>query len=128
MQHTIISHNIIQMLSNTGINKIILLGQIYQEPQLDTAASKQNFLCFTLVTNEVIKKGHDSVEHKEYHNIKIPEKLIMQDTLYLGLGQTLYIEGKIQTTSFVDDKHIKRYNLEIVANKIDVVSPVPSAV
>jgi single-strand DNA-binding protein len=114
------------MLSNTGINKIILLGQISQEPQLDTVADKQKFLCFTLVTNEVIKKGHDNVEHKEYHNIKIPEKLITQDTLYLGLGQTLYIEGKIQTTSFIDDKHIKRYNLEIVANKIDVLSPEPS--
>jgi single-strand DNA-binding protein len=76
------------------------------------------------VTNEVIKKGHDSVEHKEYHNIKIPEKLLTQDTLYPG--QTLYIEGKIQTTSFVDEKNIKRYNLEIVANKIDVLSPEPS--
>jgi single-strand DNA-binding protein len=114
------------MLSNTGINKIILLGQIYQKPQLDTVTGKPGFLCFTLVTNEVIKKGHDSVEHKEYHNIKIPEKLITQDALYLGLGQTLYIEGKIQTTSFIDEKSIKRYNLEIVANKIDVLSPEPS--
>ena len=115
------------MLSNTGINKIILLGQIYQGPQLDTVNDKQKFLCFTLVTNEIIKKGPDNVEHKEYHSIKIPEKLITQDTLYLGLGQTLYIEGKIQTTSFIDEKHIKRYNLEILANKIDVLSPEPSA-
>jgi single-strand DNA-binding protein len=115
------------MLSNTGINKIILLGQIYKEPQLDTVNDKQKFLCLTLVTNEIIKKGHDNVEHKEYHSIKIPEKLIIQDTLYLGLGQTLYIEGKIQTTSFIDEKCIKRYNLEILANKIDILSPEPSA-
>ena len=114
------------MLSNTGINKIILLGQIYQEPQLDMVTDKQKFLCFTLVTNEVIKKGNENVEHKEYHSIKIPEKLITQDALDLGIGQTLYIEGKIQTTSFIDDKRIKRYNLEIVANKIDVLNPVPS--
>ncbi|MFA6084470.1 single-stranded DNA-binding protein [Mucilaginibacter sp.] len=116
------------MLSNTGINKIILLGQIYQEPQMSADVNRNKFLYFTLVTNEVIKKGQDSVEHNEYHNIKIPEKLITQDALCLEFGQTLYIEGKIQTTSFMDDLHVKRYNLEIVVNKVEVVKPVPSIV
>jgi single-strand DNA-binding protein len=113
------------MLSNTGINKIILLGQIDKEPHLNTFSDRGKFLCFTLVTNEMIKKGNDNVEHNEYHNIKIPEKLINQEALYLAPGQTLYIEGKIQTTSFTDEMRIKRYNLEILANKVEIVNPMP---
>ena len=61
------------MLSNTGINKIILLGQVTEHPKLNATANNQRFLYFTLVTNEIIKKGQDNIEHKEYHNIKILE-------------------------------------------------------
>lgn len=116
------------MLSNTGINKIILLGQISKVPRVHTFGNEQKQLCFTLLTVENIKKGNDSIEHEEYHNIRIPEKIMLQDVLNLEVGQTIYIEGKIQTTSFVDEQHIKRYNLEIVANKVEVISQVPVAV
>jgi single-strand DNA-binding protein len=112
------------MLSNTGINKIILLGQISKVPRMHTFNNQQKFLCFTLVTVETIKKGLENIEHQEFHNIKIPEKVVMQDSLDLETGQTIYIEGKIQTTAFVDEQRIKRYNLEIVANKIEVLTRV----
>ena len=112
------------MLSNTGINKIILLGQISQAPHMHTFANEQKYLCFTLLTVENIKKGTDNIEHEEFHNIRVPEKIVVQDALSLEIGQTVYIEGKIQTTSFVDKQHIKRYNLEIIATKIEVMNKI----
>jgi single-strand DNA-binding protein len=115
------------MLSNTGINKIILLGQVSQAPYFKAFADQQKYLCFTLLTVENIKKGTDNVEHEEYHNIRIPERML-QDVLNLEVGQTIYIEGKIQTTSFIDEQRIKRYNLEIVASKVEVISKVLVAV
>jgi single-strand DNA-binding protein len=36
----------------------------------------------------------------------------------------LFIEGRISTTSYIDDQRIKRYNLDIVANKVDVLGMV----
>jgi single-strand DNA-binding protein len=116
------------MFSNTGINKIILLGQISKEPQYETMANKQRFLLFTLVTNEAIKKGNDNVEHNEYHNIKVPEKLITQEGLELELGLTIYVEGKIHTESFFDERRVKRYNLEIIASKVEILNLVPATV
>ncbi|AMR33791.1 hypothetical protein A0256_21305 [Mucilaginibacter sp. PAMC 26640] len=115
------------MLSNTGINKVILMGTT-SGPFLNVTDRNQEFLCFDLITTEYIKKGYDQIEHQEYHHIKASEKLITQESLSIVEGQTLYIEGKIQTTSFVDEQRIKRYRLEIIANRLDILSTIDAAV
>jgi single-strand DNA-binding protein len=111
------------MLSNTGINKVILLGTA-KEPFRETTDRGQTFLCFNLVTTEYVKKGYEQTEHHEYHQIKVPEKLITQDSLYLADGQSLFIEGKIQTSSYYDEQRVKRYSLEIVATRVDILSTI----
>lgn len=115
------------MLSNTGINKVILLGTA-KEPFKETIDRGQSFLCFNLVTTEYIKKGYEQTEHHEYHKIKVPEKLIAQDSLHLAEGQSLFIEGKIQTTSYYDEQRVKRYSLEIIATRIDILSTIDISV
>ncbi|MBD1367089.1 single-stranded DNA-binding protein [Mucilaginibacter sp. ZT4R22] len=111
------------MLSNTGINKVILLGTA-KGPFRETTDRGQDFLCFNLVTTEYIKKGYEQTEHHEYHKIRVPEKLIAQDSLHLAEGQSLFIEGKIQTASYYDEQRVKRYSLEVVANRIDILSTI----
>lgn len=111
------------MHSNTGINKVILMGDI-SGPPLINSDSTQSFVCFDLVTSEYIRKGYEQVEHKEFHHIKVPEKLIQQDSLSIFEGLTLYIEGKIHTNAFIDEQRIKRYRLEIIANRIEILSGV----
>jgi len=110
------------MLSNTGINKIILLGQITSDPFTNSTVKNQDYLNITLLTNELIKRGERSVEHNEYHKIKVPVKLLIPDYLQLEPGQLLYIEGKIQTRSYIDEQRIKRYDLEILASKVELIS------
>jgi single-strand DNA-binding protein len=110
------------MLSNSGINKVLLLGQITNDPFINSNVKDQNYISVTLVTNEQIKRGEDIVEHNEYHKIKVPEKLLSQDRLQLQAGQVLFVEGKIHTSSVIDDNRIKRYNLEIIVNKLEVLN------
>lgn len=110
------------MLSDTGINKAILLGQITTKAEIKSDYGRQSFACFTLVTVESVKKGQTTVEHKEYHAIRVPEKLMFSEKLQLEVGMTVYIEGKIQTNSFIDLSRVKRYILEIVANKLEVLN------
>jgi len=116
------------MLSNSGINKVLLLGQITGDPFINNTNRTENYLCFVLVTNEVIKKGTDNVGHNEYHKIRIPEKLLQQEAISLQEGQTIFIEGKIHTTTMIDEQRIKRYNLEVVASKVELISMVPVAI
>ncbi|MBK0378324.1 single-stranded DNA-binding protein [Mucilaginibacter segetis] len=112
------------MLSNTGINKVILLGKITSTPFRKRKIGNEDYLCIILLTEEVIKRSSDNIGHKEHHKIRIPEKLIEQDEIYLENGQTVYIEGKTQTTSYIDEIRVKRYDLEIIASKIEVIANV----
>jgi single-strand DNA-binding protein len=113
------------MLSNSGINKVLLLGQVTSDPFVNKTDRADSYTCFTLVTNESIKKGSDNVGHAEYHQIKISQKLLQQEVLHLEAGQTLFIEGKIHTTTTMDAQRIKRYDLEVVASKVELISMVP---
>ncbi|MCQ6958928.1 single-stranded DNA-binding protein [Mucilaginibacter aquariorum] len=110
------------MLSNSGINKVLLLGQITNDPFIDSYVNDQRYVSVTLVTNEQIKRGDDTVEHNEYHKIKIPEKMVSQDRLQLQAGQVVFIEGKIHTSAVIDNDNIKRYNLEVIVNKLEVLN------
>jgi single-strand DNA-binding protein len=110
------------MLSNSGINKVLLLGQITTDPFVNSYVKDQNYVCVTLVTNEHIKRGDDNVEHNEYHKIKVPEKLLSQDRLQLQPGQVIFVEGKIHTSSVIDNDKIKRYNLEVIVNKLEILN------
>ena len=116
------------MVSNSGINKVLLLGQVTGGPFINRTDKTETYVCFTLVTNEVIKKGAENVGHDEFHKIRMPEKLLQQEALKLEAGQTLFIEGKIHTTSIIDAEGIRRYNLEVFASKVELISVVPVAV
>jgi single-strand DNA-binding protein len=113
------------MLSNSGINKVLLLGQVTNDPFINKTDKTESYVCFTLVTNEQVKKGSDNVLHSEYHHIKISDRLLQQEGLNLEEGQMLFIEGKIHTTTTTDAQRIKRYNLEVVASKVELISMVP---
>jgi single-strand DNA-binding protein len=110
------------MLSNSGINKVLLLGQITGDPITNSFLKEQGYVTITLVTNETIKRGEENIEHNEYHKIKIPERLLAQDKLHLQAGQMVFLEGKIHTTSYIDSSRIKRYDLEIFVSKIESLS------
>lgn len=112
------------MFTNSGINKVFLLGTIGKEPRLHNFEDQREVLCFPLVTTEVIKKNNENIDLIEWHNIKIPKEVAVAN-LQLQKGQMLYIEGKIQTRSFYDEEQIKKYKLEIIATKFQVVNPVP---
>lgn len=113
------------MFTNSGINKVFLLGKVGKEPRLHDFSDQQNVLCFPLVTTEVIKKNGEDFDLVEWHNIKLPKEVADTNRHQLQKDQTLYIEGKIQTRSFYDDEqHIKKYKLEIIVTKFQVLNTV----
>ncbi len=115
------------MFSNSGINKVFLVGNIAKEPRLFNFQDQQDVLCFPLVTNEVIKKNGEDFELTEWHNIKVPKEVVAGSSQALQKGQMLHIEGKIQTRSFYDEDQVKKYKLEIIVVKFQVLSAVPIA-
>ena len=57
-------------------------------------------------------------EHTEWHRIVVWGKLAETCAEYLAKGRKVYIEGRLQTRSWEDDKNQKRYTTEIVASQV----------
>lgn len=109
------------MLSNSGINKVFLVGHIGKDPHWHSANNEPKMLCFPMVTTELIKKNGSSIEHVEWHQIKLPENFV-EDEHSLKKGLLIYVQGKIQTRQFTDEQHIKRYKTEIIAFQVQVLN------
>lgn len=114
------------MFTNSGINKVFLVGNIGKEPQLYNFNGQPDVLCFPLITIEVIKKNGEDFKLTEWHNIKVPKEVAVTTGQQLQKGHLLYIEGKIQTHSYFDDgDQTKKYKLEIIVVKFQVLNTTP---
>jgi single-strand DNA-binding protein len=115
------------MLSNSGINKVFLVGHIGKEPRWHSANNEAKALCFPMVTTEFIKKNGATIEHIEWHQIKIPEHFVEDEGL-LKKGQLVYVQGKIQTRQFTDEQQVKRYKTEILAQQVQLLNSTSEAI
>jgi single-strand DNA-binding protein len=106
----------------SGVNKVILLGRLGQNPELKDA--KGVAICnFSIATSKEWKDdGGEKKEKTEWHNIVAFRKTAEIAGKYLTKGRQVYIEGELQTRSWDDEKTgAKKYRTEIIANNIQFV-------
>jgi single stranded DNA-binding protein len=73
---------------------------------------------FSVATNEY--RGGE--ERTEYHSVVTWERLAEICGQYLGKGQLVSLEGRLQTRRWEDDRNIKLYRTEVVANSVEMLS------
>jgi single-strand DNA-binding protein len=74
---------------------------------------------FSIATNEYIGQGK---EKAEYHNIVCWDRLAQTCGEFLGKGQQVAIEGRIQTRTWDDEKGLRHWKTEIVATTVEMLS------
>lgn|SRR5574344_1466127 len=100
----------------SGINKVILVGNLGKDPEVRTLENGLKRASFSLATTENYKdKNGQRVSQTEWHNIICWRNLADIAEQYLTKGKQIYLEGKIRTRSW-DDNGIKKYTTEIVAD------------
>lgn len=105
-----------------SVNKAILVGRLGADPDLKEAAGKQ--ICkFSIATNEVWtdKKGQKQ-ESVEWHHVVTWDRMAENCGKYLSKGSQVYVEGKIQTRKYDDEKGNTKYFTEIIARDIKFLS------
>ena len=103
--------------SRGSVNKVILVGNVGQDPELKYTPSGAAVTNFTLATNEVWKDNEgNSQERTEWHRIVLWRKQAESAGEWLKKGRKVYIEGKLQTRSWEDKDGVKRYTTEIVGD------------
>lgn len=103
-----------------SLNKILLIGNVGQDPQIRTAGD-QKVASFTLATTEKRKdKSGNPIQETEWHNIVIWGKLAEVAEKYVTKGTMLYIEGKIKTEKYTKDGQ-DRFMTRIVASSFQML-------
>ena len=101
------------------MNKVLLTGRLTRDPEMRSLASGKNVTTFTVASNEFIGGGK---EKSEYHPVVAWDRLAEIAGRYLGKGQQVAIEGRLQTRSWDDDKGARHWKTEIVASHVEMLS------
>ncbi|WP_261642985.1 single-stranded DNA-binding protein [Erwinia mallotivora] len=106
-------------MAERGINKVILVGNLGQDPEIRYMPDGGAVANITLATSEFWrdKQTGEQKEKTEWHRVVLFGKLAEVAGEYLRKGALIYIEGRLHTRSWEDNAGVKRYTTEIVVNQ-----------
>ncbi len=100
------------------MNKVLLTGRLTRDPEMRSLASGKSVTQFSVATNEYA----GGKEKAEYHNIVTWDRLAEICGQFLGKGQQVAIEGRLQTRSWDDDQGKRHWKTEVVAAHVEMLS------
>lgn len=107
------------------LNKVMLIGNLGDEVKMHYFDDKNCVGRFPLATSEtyVSKQTNERVSNTEWHNIVVRNKAAEICEKYLTKGDKVYIEGRIKTRKWTDDKGMERYSTEIQCDDFTFLTP-----
>ena len=111
-----------------SLNKAILIGRLGKDPEMRFTPSGRAVTNFTMATSDYwMDQNNERQERTEWHRIVAWGKLAETCAKILAKGKLVYIEGRLQTRAWDDRDGNKRYTTEIVANAMQILSPMDSS-
>lgn len=109
-------------MASRGINKVILVGNVGQDPETRYMPNGNAVTNITLATSETWKDKNtgEQQERTEWHRVTFYQRLAEIVAEYVKKGSKLYVEGRLQTRSWEQDG-IKRYATDIIANEMQML-------
>ncbi|MCH7502215.1 MAG: single-stranded DNA-binding protein [Proteobacteria bacterium] len=106
-----------------GINKVIIVGNLGQDPETRYMPSGSAVTNFTVATNESWKDKQtgEQKDRTEWHRIAMFGRLAEVAAEYLRKGSQVYIEGKLRTRKWQDRDGKDRYTTEIIADEMQML-------
>ncbi|HHB92285.1 MAG TPA: single-stranded DNA-binding protein [Thioploca sp.] len=106
-----------------GINKVILVGRLGNEPDIRSTASGMTIVTISLATNFSTKDKQTGEwkEETEWHRVVLFDKLADVAKQYLNKGSQVYIEGRLRTNKWQDKNGQDRYTTEIIAREMQML-------
>jgi single-strand DNA-binding protein len=113
----------------SGVNKVILIGNLGSDPQVRYTPQGTAVANFNIATTERFNnKSGEREERTEWHRIVAWGKLAEICQQYLKKGKQVYIEGRLQTRQWEDQQGQKRQTTEIVAQNMQMLGRAGDAV
>jgi single-strand DNA-binding protein len=106
-----------------GINKVILIGNLGQDPESRTTPGGTTVTNIRIATSESWrdKQSGEMKEQTEWHTVVMWNRLGEIAAEYLKKGSQVYIEGRLRTRKWQDKTGNDRYSTEIVASEMQMM-------
>lgn len=106
-----------------GLNKVMIIGRLGRDPEMRYTPTGRPVTAFSVAVNRSwIACDGDRREETEWFNIVAWGNLAEICKQHLHKGQSVYIEGRLQTRGWEDQDGKKHYRTEIVANEMIMLS------
>lgn len=104
-----------------NLNKVFLLGRVASEVEAKQTPNGQSVCSFSMATNRNWKdKEGQKQEDTQFHKIVLWDGLAKVAGTYLGKGDLVLIEGRIQTRSWEDKTGNKKFTTEIIGENMQL--------
>jgi single-strand DNA-binding protein len=105
-------------MASRGVNKVILVGNLGQDPEVRYMPSGGAVANMTIATSESWrdKQTGEQKEVTEWHRVVLFGKLAEVAGEYLRKGSQVYIEGQLKTRKWTDQQGVEKYSTEVVVN------------
>src|SRR5690606_35523182 len=105
-----------------GVNKVILVGNLGQDPEVRTLENGTKLAKLRLATTEnYTNRNGERVSNTEWHTIIVWRGLADIAEKYLKKGRQLYVEGRLRTRSYEDQDNNTKYVTEIVGDNFQML-------
>ena len=107
-------------MANRGINKVILVGHLGQDPEVRYMPNGNAVANFSVATSESWKDKQtgETRDRTEWHRVVVFGKLAEIAGEYIKKGTQVYLEGQLQTRKWQDQSGQDRYTTEVVINPL----------
>ena len=106
-----------------GLNKVMIIGRLGRDPEMRYTPNGRPVSAFSVAVNRTWTTGEgDKREETEWFNVVAWGNLAEICKQHLHKGQSVYVEGRLQTRGWEDPEGKKHYRTEIVASEMIMLS------
>ena len=106
------------------LNKIMLIGNLGRDPEMNVTADGTPFTKFTLAVNRRTKSSSgERHEETEWFNVVAWRQLAETCNTYLHKGSKVYIEGRLTQRKYTDKNGVERTMIDVVASDMEMLTP-----
>ncbi len=110
------------------MNKVMLIGNVGQEPEIRYYEQDQAVAKVSLATTErgyTLQNGTQVPDHTDWHTLVFYRQLAKIVERYVHKGDKLYVEGRLRYRAYDTQKGERRYVTEIYVDNMEMLSPKP---
>lgn len=109
-----------------SLNRVTLIGHTGKDPDVRTLDGGIKVASLSFATTDkayTLPNGTQVPEHTEWHNLILWNKTAELAEKFVHKGDKLYIEGKLRTRNYEDNKQVRHYITEVFVDYMEMLTP-----